>query len=146
LAADGFISLILLQFPLKVGDGLADALLQIHLRTPSENGLSNLNRKCTLEMILNALRILNDFDIHVAYNLLMFEPDTVMSDILTNLRFIERHIDNPFNFCRAELTPARASKKSCSLKTACWATISDSTIGSKTQIRGISPNSQLCLL
>ena len=32
----------------------------------------------------------------------MFEPDTVMSDILTNVRFLERHVENPCNFCRAE--------------------------------------------
>jgi anaerobic magnesium-protoporphyrin IX monomethyl ester cyclase len=68
----------------------------------SENGLCHLNRKNTVEQILNALRILNDFDVHIAYNLLMFEPDTVMDDILTNLRFMERHIENPLNFCRAE--------------------------------------------
>jgi len=68
----------------------------------SERGLRNLNRRCTLESIENALKILNDFDVHVAYNLLMFEPDTTMDDILINLRFMERHIDNPFNFCRAE--------------------------------------------
>ena len=69
----------------------------------SVRGLSHLNRKCTLDHILNALKILNDFDIHIAYNLLMFEPDTQLEDILTNLRFMERHMDNPFNFCRAEV-------------------------------------------
>lgn len=68
----------------------------------SERGLRNLNRKCTFDQILNALRILNSFDVHIAFNLLMFEPDTVMDDILINLRFIERHIENPINFCRAE--------------------------------------------
>jgi radical SAM superfamily enzyme YgiQ (UPF0313 family) len=68
----------------------------------SEIALKKLNRKCRVEEILNALQILNDFDVHIAYNLLMFELDTTMEDILTNLRFIERHIDNPFNFCRAE--------------------------------------------
>ncbi len=71
----------------------------------SENGLRNLNRKQTVGQILNALRILNDFDIHVAYNLLMFEPDTVLDEILVNLRFMERHNENPFNFCRAEAYP-----------------------------------------
>ena len=71
----------------------------------SESGLRNLNRKNTVPQILNALRILNDFDVHIAYNLLMFEPDTVLSDILINLRFMERHIENPFNFCRAEAYP-----------------------------------------
>jgi hypothetical protein len=32
----------------------------------------------------------------------MFELDTTMDDILINLRFMEQHIENPFNFCRAE--------------------------------------------
>ncbi len=68
----------------------------------SERALANLNRKCTRAEIENALTILNDFDVHIAYNLLMFEPDTSLEDILINLRFMERHIDNPFNFCRAE--------------------------------------------
>jgi hypothetical protein len=67
-----------------------------------QNALEKLNRKNTIEQILNALRILNDHDVHVAFNLLMFEPHTVLDEIRTNLRFIERHIDNPFNFCRAE--------------------------------------------
>ena len=71
----------------------------------SENGLRNLNRKQTVAHILNALRILNDFDVHVAYNLLMFEPDTALDEILVNLRFMGRHNENPFNFCRAEAYP-----------------------------------------
>ncbi|MGZ6387231.1 MAG: hypothetical protein ACXWOL_17615 [Ktedonobacteraceae bacterium] len=68
----------------------------------SENGLRNLNRKQTIGDILNALQILNDFDVHVAFNFLMFELDATMNDLLINLRFMERHIENPFNFCRAE--------------------------------------------
>jgi anaerobic magnesium-protoporphyrin IX monomethyl ester cyclase len=68
----------------------------------SENGLRNLNRHCEVEQVLNALQILNDFDVHIAYNLLMFEPHTTMDDLLVNLRFMERHIENPANFCRAE--------------------------------------------
>ncbi len=69
----------------------------------SVRGLRHLNRKCAVDQILNALKVLNDFDTHVAYNLLMFEPDTLLDDILINLRFMERHMDNPFNFCRAEV-------------------------------------------
>jgi len=68
----------------------------------SANGLQNLNRVQTIDQTLNALTVLNDFDIHVAYNFLMFEPDASMNDILLNIRFMERHLDNPFNFCRAE--------------------------------------------
>ena len=69
----------------------------------SVRGLSHLNRKCDVDQILNALKILNDFDTHVAYNLLLFEPDTLLDDIRINLRFMERNMNNPFNFCRAEV-------------------------------------------
>jgi radical SAM superfamily enzyme YgiQ (UPF0313 family) len=60
------------------------------------------HRKNTVAQILNALDILNRYDVHIAYNLLMFEPDTTMEDLRLNLRFMERHIENPCNFCRAE--------------------------------------------
>lgn len=71
----------------------------------SENGLNNLNRKNTVEQVLHAIEILNKYDVHLAFNILMFEPDASMGDLLVNLRFIERHIENPFNFCRAEAYP-----------------------------------------
>lgn len=87
----------------KVLDELNLFRVFLGVENASENGLRNLNRRSTPEHALNALKILNDFDIHVAYNLLLFEPDAVMDDLLINLRFIERYLDNPFNFCRAEV-------------------------------------------
>lgn len=97
---------------IKVLDDLGLFRVFLGVENASENGLRNLDRKCTIEQILKSLNILNDFDVHIAYNLLMFEPDTVMDDILINLRFMERHIENPFNFCRAEAytgTPLEAN-------------------------------------
>jgi hypothetical protein len=88
---------------IKVLDDLGLFRVFLGVENASEKGLRNLNRKCTLDQILNALQILNDFNVHIAYNLLMFEPDTVLDDILINLRFMERHIGNPINFCRAEV-------------------------------------------
>jgi len=90
---------------IRVLDELGLFRVFLGVENASENGLRNLNRKQTVGQILNALRILNDFDIHVAYNLLMFEPDTSLDEILVNLRFMERHNENPFNFCRAEAYP-----------------------------------------
>jgi anaerobic magnesium-protoporphyrin IX monomethyl ester cyclase len=90
------------QDSIRVLDDLGLFRVFLGVENASENGLRNLNRKCEFEQILRALRILNDFDVHVAFNILMFEPETVLDDILINLRFIERHLDNPFNFCRAE--------------------------------------------
>lgn len=88
---------------IEVLDDLRLFRVFLGVENASENGLRNLNRKCTFDQILNSLEILNDFDIHIAYNLLMFEPETVMDDIKINLRFMERHIENPLNFCRAEV-------------------------------------------
>ena len=93
------------QETIQVLDQLGLFRVFLGVENASENGLRNLNRKNTVEQVLNALRILNQFEVHVAYNLLMFEPDTTLDDILVNLRFMERHIENPFNFCRAEAYP-----------------------------------------
>jgi radical SAM superfamily enzyme YgiQ (UPF0313 family) len=86
----------------EVLDDLGLFRVFLGVENASANGLRNLNRLQTIDQTLNALTVLNDYDIHVAYNLLMFEPDTSMDDILLNIRFMERHLDNPFNFCRAE--------------------------------------------
>ena len=90
---------------IRILDDLGLFRVFLGVENASENGLRNLNRKNTIEQILNALDVLNSFDVHIAYNLLMFEPDTVMDEILVNLRFMERHNENPFNFCRAEAYP-----------------------------------------
>jgi anaerobic magnesium-protoporphyrin IX monomethyl ester cyclase len=87
---------------IRVLDQLGLFRVFLGVENASENGLRHLNRKSCVAEILNALEILNDFGVHVAYNLLMFEPDSTIDDILINLRFMERHIENPFNFCRAE--------------------------------------------
>jgi radical SAM superfamily enzyme YgiQ (UPF0313 family) len=87
---------------ISVLDELGIFRVFLGVENASQRGLDNLNRQGKVEQIEPALTILNDFDVHIAYNLLMFEPDTTMEDILINLRFIERHVDNPLNFCRAE--------------------------------------------
>jgi radical SAM superfamily enzyme YgiQ (UPF0313 family) len=86
----------------RVLDDLGLFRVFLGVENASENGLRNLNRKCTFDQIRSALQILNDLDVHIAFNLLMFEPDTTMDDIRTNLRFMERNVENPLNFCRAE--------------------------------------------
>ena len=87
---------------IRVLDELGLFRVFLGVENASEHGLSALNRHCSVEDILKALRILNDYDVHIAYNLLMWELDTTMEDLLINLRFMGRHIENPANFCRAE--------------------------------------------
>ena len=90
------------QGSIRVLDQLGLFRVFLGVENASETGLRHLNRKSCLAEILNALEILNEFGVHIAYNLLMFEPETTLEEILVNLRFMERHIENPFNFCRAE--------------------------------------------
>jgi radical SAM superfamily enzyme YgiQ (UPF0313 family) len=99
---------------IRILDDLGLFRVFLGVENASENGLRNLNRKNTVAQILNALRILNDFDVHIAYNLLMFEPETTMDEILVNLRFMERHNENPFNFCRAEAYPGTGLERKLS--------------------------------
>jgi anaerobic magnesium-protoporphyrin IX monomethyl ester cyclase len=87
---------------IRVLDELGLFRVFLGVENASEIGLRALNRHCTVEAILQALRILNDYGVHVAYNLLMWELDTTLDDILVNLRFMGRHTENPANFCRAE--------------------------------------------
>ena len=87
---------------IRVLDQLGLFRVFLGVENASEIGLRHLNRKSCLAEILNALEILNEFGVHIAYNLLMFEPETTLDEILVNLRFMERHVENPFNFCRAE--------------------------------------------
>ena len=90
---------------IRILDDLGLFRVFLGVENASENGLRNLNRKNTVAEILNALEVLNRFNVHIAYNLLMFEPDTTMDEILINILFMERHNENPFNFCRAEAYP-----------------------------------------
>ncbi len=103
-SADKYLSTVLSPMYLNAGKTRELGLFRVFLgvENASENGLRHLNRKCEYQQILNALQILNEFGVHIAFNLLMFEPDTKLDDILTNLRFLERHVENPCNFCRAE--------------------------------------------
>ncbi len=86
----------------RVLDDLGLFRVFLGVENASENALRNLNRKCGIDQIHTALQILNDFEVHVAFNILMFEPDTTLDDIRINLRFLERNVENPLNFCRAE--------------------------------------------
>ena len=66
---------------IRVLDDLGLFRVFLGVENASEHGLAALNRHCTVDDVLDALRILNDFDVHIAYNLLMFELDTTMDDV-----------------------------------------------------------------
>lgn len=50
-----------------------------------------------------ALRILEELELYVCFNMLVFDPDAGIDGLLQNMDFIERHGEHPSNFGRVEL-------------------------------------------
>lgn len=83
----------------------------IGIENMSDLALDNLGRNLTTGVNRESLELLNNSDIDVAFNLLIFEPKTTLKDLEFNLSFMEHHLENPYNFCRTEIysgTPLEA--------------------------------------
>ena len=59
----------------------------------------------------------------------MFEPRPTWRNLSLNLRFMERHNDNPANFCRAEAYPGTGLETKLVQEDGCSATCSATTTG-----------------
>ena len=81
--------------------GLFRVFLGIEAGT--ELSLRNLGRGQKLADNERALAILEDLDLHVAYNLLVLNPESVLEDLEGNVAFMRRHANHPLNFCRTEI-------------------------------------------
>lgn len=90
--------------------GLFRVFLGIEAGT--EDALVNLGRRQTVQQNERALEVLNGLDLHVCFNLLLFNPASTLEDFAANVRFMQRHPVNPMNFCRTEVysgTPLEAA-------------------------------------
>ena len=73
------------------------------IETDSDRGLRTLHRCVRSDQNHEAMRILAELGLYVCFNMLIFDPDTAIADLETNLAFMEAHADSPNNFGRAEL-------------------------------------------
>lgn len=73
------------------------------IETDSHQGLKTLGRNIISPQNHETMDILNAFDVYVCYNMLIFDPDTTVESLETNLNFMEKYAHTPFNFCRVEL-------------------------------------------
>jgi radical SAM superfamily enzyme YgiQ (UPF0313 family) len=74
------------------------------IETDAAQGLRTLQRGVRQEQNHAALGILDDLGIYVCFNMLIFDPDTTLGSLATNLEFMEVHADHPWNFGRVELS------------------------------------------
>jgi radical SAM superfamily enzyme YgiQ (UPF0313 family) len=73
------------------------------VETNSAAGLETLGRGTTTQQNHRALQLLQDLDLHVTFNLLMFDPETTLSDIRDNIALMRQYSHMPLNFCRTEV-------------------------------------------
>jgi anaerobic magnesium-protoporphyrin IX monomethyl ester cyclase len=83
----------------------------VGIEAGTEESLRRLGRGQHLADNERALAMLRERDLHAAYNLLLFNPESTLDDVVGNVRFLARHADFPANFCRTEVyagTPLEA--------------------------------------
>ncbi|MHC4443254.1 MAG: B12-binding domain-containing radical SAM protein [Planctomycetota bacterium] len=86
-----------------VQDRLGCIRVFLGIETDAAQGLETLRRRVSQSHNHEAMGILDDLDIYVCYNMLIFDPDTTLEDLETNLAFMETYADSPMNFGRVEL-------------------------------------------
>ncbi|NYB52263.1 MAG: cobalamin B12-binding domain-containing protein [Methanobacteriaceae archaeon] len=77
----------------------------------SASGLKALARGSTIEEVNTSLELLEDFDMAVTFNLLMFHPRANLNEINQNLYFMNKNIDKAFDFGRAEIVAGSPLEK-----------------------------------
>ncbi len=76
--------------------------LYVGVENSSKAGAAHLARSSQTAQVDQALSACREAGIFVCYNLLIFEPETQLSDVQENIDFIRRQAEHPINFCRAE--------------------------------------------
>ena len=93
--------------PEVLGEARRMGLLRAYvgIENGSQAGLDHLGRETTVATCRRALELLRDAGVYACFNVLLFEPDTVMADVRDNVAFLRDWPDFPWNFCRAEVYP-----------------------------------------
>lgn len=73
------------------------------VETNAVAGLKTLGRGTSRKQNHAALRLLREFGIHTTFNLLMFDPQSTLEDLRSNIAFMRRHAAFPLNFGRTEV-------------------------------------------
>lgn len=75
----------------------------IGVETDSEQGLETLRRWSKPRQNHAAIEVARELGLYVCFNMLVFDPDTTVETLMTNVEFMEFASDYPSNFGRVEL-------------------------------------------
>lgn len=75
----------------------------VGIETDADQGLVTLQRRLASKQNHAAIEVLRELDMFGCFNMLIFDPDTTLPSLETNIEFMAAASDFPFNFCRTEL-------------------------------------------
>jgi hypothetical protein len=77
--------------------------IYIGVESDADQGLSTLQRWSTAKMNRKAIELVRELDLYTCFNLLIFDPDTTVPSLETNIAFLRWAAEYPSNFGRVEL-------------------------------------------
>ena len=84
-------------------DRLGCVRCYVGIETDADQGLGTLQRWANSRVNHRAIEIARELDLFVCFNMLLFDPDTTIDSLRTNVGFMEYAPEFPFNFGRVEL-------------------------------------------
>ena len=75
----------------------------IGIETDADQGLKTLRRWSPARQNRRAIEVARELDLYTCFNLLIFDPDTTLESLRTNIAFMRFASDYPSNFGRVEL-------------------------------------------
>jgi radical SAM superfamily enzyme YgiQ (UPF0313 family) len=75
----------------------------IGIETDADQGLETLQRWASSKQNHSAISVVRELDLYTCYNMLIFDPDTSIESLRTNVEFLRFAPDYPSNFGRVEL-------------------------------------------
>lgn len=75
----------------------------VGVETDADQGLVTLQRRLASRQNHAAIAVLRELEMFGCFNMLIFDPDTTLASLETNIAFMAEAADFPFNFCRTEL-------------------------------------------
>jgi radical SAM superfamily enzyme YgiQ (UPF0313 family) len=84
-------------------DRLGCIRVYVGIETDADQGLKTLRRWAPAKQNRSALAVVESLGLYACFNLLLFDPDTTIESVETNVAFMRHAADYPFNFGRVEL-------------------------------------------
>ncbi len=75
----------------------------VGVETDADQGLKTLGRWAHSKQNHRAIELVRELELYTCFNMLIFDPDTTVASIETNLAFMREAPEFPFNFGRVEL-------------------------------------------